>query len=52
MSWSLVATGLIGAAMLALGSDLILPVSALVGGLCDLVGVASAMVCFGLADGE
>ncbi len=52
MILSSVASGLFGVAMLALGSDLILPVSALVGGLCDLVGVASTMVCFGLADGQ
>ena len=52
MSLSLIVSGLGCAAMLALGSELILPVGTAVGGLCDLVGVASGMVFFGLAEGE
>ena len=51
MSWSLIITGLAGAAMLALGSNLVLPLGSAVGGLCDLLGIASAMMFFGLADG-
>jgi hypothetical protein len=52
MSLSLIVSGLGCAAMLALGSELILPLGSAVGGLCDLVGVASGMVFFGLAEGE
>jgi hypothetical protein len=52
MSFSLIVSGLGWAAMLALGSDLVLPLGSFVGGLRDLVGVASGMICFGLADGE
>jgi hypothetical protein len=52
MSFSLIVTGLGCAAMLALGSNLVLPLGSFVGGLCDLIGIASGMICFGLADGE
>jgi hypothetical protein len=51
MKWSLVTSGLAGAGMLALGSDLVVPIGAMMGSLCDLAGVAAAMVFFGLADG-
>lgn len=52
MRWSLVVSGMIGAAMLALGSDLVVPMSATVSGLCDLGGIASAIAFIGLAEGE
>ena len=52
MSWLLIATGLIGAFMLALGCGLIVPLGSSLGGLCDLAAIASAMVFFGLTDGE
>jgi len=52
MSWSVILSGLGGAAMLALGSNLILPVGSAIGGVCDLAGIASAVVFFGLMDGE
>lgn len=51
MSGPTILTGLVGAFMLALGSDLILPVSGAMGGVCDLVGLASSMVFIGLVDG-
>jgi len=52
MSWSLVISGLAGAAMLALGSGFVLPMGTAFGGICDLVGVASTVVFFGLAESE
>jgi hypothetical protein len=51
MSWIVIATGLGGAALLAMGSDMIIPIGYSVGGLLDLAGVASMMVSFSLADG-
>lgn len=51
MSGPAVITGLVGALMLAVGSNVILPVSAMTGGVCDLVGLASSMVFLGLLDG-
>jgi hypothetical protein len=50
MSLPLIVSGLVGAALLAVGSGFILPLSSLVGGACDLAGIASAMVFFGLAE--
>lgn len=52
MYWSLIISGLAGAALLAVGSGFILPMGAMTGGLCDLVGVASIMVFFGLSESE
>jgi hypothetical protein len=52
MSWSLMISGFAGVAMLALGSGFIWPMGASVGGICDLVGVASTVVFFGLAESE
>jgi hypothetical protein len=52
MSWSLVISGLAGAAMLALGSGLFLPLGSVFGGICDLMGVASTVIFFGLAESE
>ncbi len=51
MSWLLMA-GLVSAAMLALGLGLIVPVGGGIGGLCDLAGIASAVVFIGLIDGQ
>jgi len=51
MKWSLITSGLAGAGMLALGSNFVIPIGAMTGSLCDLAGVAAAMVFFGLADG-
>jgi hypothetical protein len=52
MSWLLIAAGLVGAAMLALGFGLIVPLGGGIAGLCDLAGIASAMVFIGLIDGQ
>ena len=52
MSLSLIVSGLCCAAMLALGFGLVLPVGTLVGGLCDMLGVASGIVFLGLAESE
>jgi hypothetical protein len=52
MSWLLIMAGLVGAAMLALGFGLIVPLGEGIGGLCDLAGIASAMVFIGLIDGQ
>ena len=38
MSWTLVISGLAGAAMLALGSGFVWPMGTALGGICDLVG--------------
>jgi hypothetical protein len=45
-------SGLVGAAMLVVGSNMFVPVGAGVGGVFALAGVASVMVCLGLVDGE
>jgi hypothetical protein len=41
-----------GAALLALGSNFIVPIGSAVGGVCDLAGIVSLMVFLGLLDGE
>jgi hypothetical protein len=41
-----------GAALIALGSNFIVPIGSGIGGLCDLAGIASLMVFLGLLDGE
>lgn len=41
-----------GAALLAIGSNFIVPIGSAVGGVCDLAGIASLMVFLGLLDGE
>jgi hypothetical protein len=41
-----------GAALLALGSNFIVPIGSALGGVCDLAGIASLMVFLGLLDGE
>ena len=51
MSWPMVVTGLGGPGMLAIGSGLIWPMTAALGGVCDLIGIASIVVFLGLAEG-
>jgi hypothetical protein len=41
-----------GAFLLAIGSNFIVPIGSVVGGVCDLAGIASLMVFLGLLDGE
>ena len=45
-------SGVCGAAFLALGIDLELPLGATLSGLCDLIGLASAVLLVGLMDGR
>ncbi len=45
-------SGLVGAAMLALGLGLIVPLGGGIGDLCEPTGIASAMVFIGLMDGQ
>jgi hypothetical protein len=45
-------SGILGASMLAIGSNLVIPVGVEIGSLVDLAGVASMMVFLGLADGK
>ena len=49
---SAVASGLICATMLAVGLGFVIPVSSIVGDLCDFLAVASGMVFIALSDGE
>lgn len=51
MRWALVLSGMGAAAMLALGFNMILPLGGVADSVCDLAGVASAMVFLGLAEG-
>lgn len=52
MNWVSMLTGIGGAALLAVGCDMIIPIGSSVGGAFDLAGVASVMVFLGLMDGE
>lgn len=52
MTWVLIVTGLGGAAMLALGCDLIVPLGEGIGGLCVLIGITSTTMFCGLMDGQ
>jgi hypothetical protein len=52
MSWVAMISGIGGAAMLALGCNMVVPIGSGIGGICDLAGVASVMVFLGLLDGE
>lgn len=45
------AAGVAGATMIAVGSDLIVPIGAQIGGLLDISGIASLMLFLGLTDG-
>jgi hypothetical protein len=49
---AMILSGLGGAALIALGSDMVFPLGSAVGGVCELAGIASAMVFFGLMDGK
>ena len=52
MSVIAVVSGLICAVAIAMGLGFIVPVGATIGGLFDLVGIASGMVCLGLVEGK
>jgi hypothetical protein len=52
MNWVAMLTGIGGAALLAVGCNMIVPIGSEVGGAFDLAGVASVMVFLGLMDGE
>jgi hypothetical protein len=52
MTWSMLLAGVGGAAMLALGFELALPLGALLNGVCDSVGVALVVLFVGLLDGR
>jgi hypothetical protein len=41
-----------GTALIAIGSNLIVPVGNAIGGVCDLAGIVSMMVFLGLTDGQ
>jgi hypothetical protein len=51
MNLTVSVSGLTGAAMLAFGSNMVIPVGSMIGSMCDLAGIASVMVCLGLMDG-
>jgi hypothetical protein len=51
MRWAVILSGIGAAAMLALGFNIILPLGGAADTLCDLAGVASAVVFLGLAEG-
>ena len=51
MSWPVIWSGVVCVAMLALGFNLLLPLGSGLETVCILMGVASAMVFFGLVDG-
>jgi hypothetical protein len=52
MSLTAIISGLAGAAMLAFGSNMVIPIGSGIGSVFDLAGVASVMVFLGLMDGE
>jgi hypothetical protein len=41
-----------GACLIAVGSNFVIPVGSAIGGVCDLAGIISMMMFFGLIDGE
>jgi hypothetical protein len=49
---SMLLSGVVGASLLAVGSNLIIPIGVEIGSLMDLAGVASIMLFLGLADGK
>ena len=51
MTVQLVGSGLICAALFAIGFDFVIPVSSAVSGLCDLLAVGSGIAFVGLLDG-
>jgi hypothetical protein len=52
MTWALIATGVGGAIMLALGCNLLVPLGEGLSILCDFIGVTSMMMFCGLLDGQ
>jgi hypothetical protein len=50
MSWPVILSGVACVTMLALGLNLLLPLGSGLETVCVLIGVASAMVFFGLVD--
>jgi hypothetical protein len=48
----IIASGISGAALLAIGSNMVVPIGVQTGGLVDLLGIAAMMLCFCLADGR
>ncbi len=51
LSWGLIVSGALAAALLALGLNTVAPLGGGLDTLCDLAGVASGMLFIGLADG-
>jgi hypothetical protein len=51
MAWWVIGSGVLCAAMFALGLNVYEQVGSLVGGVADLVAIASGIVCVGLLDG-
>jgi hypothetical protein len=49
--WGLIWSGGVAAALLAVGFDVIQPLSPSLAALCDLAGIAASVVFIGLADG-
>jgi hypothetical protein len=45
-------SGTVGAALLAVGSHLIIPIGVEIGSIFSLLGIVSMMLSFGWADGE
>jgi hypothetical protein len=52
MTSILIVSGLGGALLLALGFDLIVPLSSAISSLCELAGIVSAVVFCGSLDGR
>ena len=50
MSWPVILSGVLCVAMLAQGFNLLLPLGSGFETVCILIGVASAMIFFGLVD--
>ncbi len=51
MSWSTILSGVCGAAMLALGVDIVLPLGVAASAVCDATGVALVVLFVGMTDG-
>jgi hypothetical protein len=47
-----IVSGISGTALLAVGSNLVIPIGLQIGSLLDLMGIVAMMVCFSLADGR
>jgi len=52
MSWSVILSGMVCVTMLALGLNFLLPLGSGLQTACLLIAVASAILFFGLTDGE